>query len=409
MNLASILSFLSAQAEQIPTPQIPVSEVSTQSFWKGLEGLSFDELIQKMVNGLISFGLKVAIAVLVFYVGRYIIRKLYKMVYNVMTHRHIDQSLTTFVLSLIRMVLYFILVISIIGILGLETSSFLAIFASAGVAIGMALSGTLQNFAGGVLILLLKPYKVGDFIEVNGFTGTVKSIQLFNTVINTVDNKAIILPNGALSTGSINNYSLESYRRVDWTVCLAYGTDLDKAKEYLDKSGVNTDGLKLTVTYMNGFDEYASALQLYQVNLKQLGISLELRSMEWDQQWAQAQNTDPKDRQDMFVFIWWPDYADPVSWFQSLLHSEDQIVYNLSYLNDPELDAVIDDAIEKTVTDRAAAEADYVQAQKIVADNAYILNLYDQLHTFVINNGIQGVSENPSYSNAILYYNVTTK
>ena len=97
----------------------------------------------------------------------------------------------------------------------------------------MALSGTLQNFAGGVLILLLKPYKVGDFIEVNGYTGTVKSIQLFNTVINTVDNKAIILPNGALSTGSINNYSLESYRRVDWTVCLAYGTDLDKAKEAL--------------------------------------------------------------------------------------------------------------------------------------------------------------------------------
>lgn len=233
MNLASILSFLSAQADQIPAPQIPVPEVSNQSFWKGLEGLSFDELIQKMVNGLISFGLKVAIAVLVFYVGRYIIRKLYKMVYNVMTHRHIDQSLTTFVLSLIRMVLYFILVISIIGILGLETSSFLAIFASAGVAIGMALSGTLQNFAGGVLILLLKPYKVGDFIEVNGFTGTVKSIQLFNTVINTVDNKAIILPNGALSTGSINNYSLESYRRVDWTVCLAYGTNLDKAKEAL--------------------------------------------------------------------------------------------------------------------------------------------------------------------------------
>ncbi len=233
MNLTSILSFLSAQTDQIPAPQIPVPEVSNQSFWKGLEGLSFDELIQKMVNGLISFGLKVGIAILVFYVGRYIIRKLYKMVYNVMTHRHIDQSLTTFVLSLIRMVLYFILVISIIGILGLETSSFLAIFASAGVAIGMALSGTLQNFAGGVLILLLKPYKVGDFIEVNGFTGTVKSIQLFNTVINTVDNKAIILPNGALSTGSINNYSLESYRRVDWTVCLAYGTDLDKAKETL--------------------------------------------------------------------------------------------------------------------------------------------------------------------------------
>ena len=188
-----------------------------------------------------------------------------------------------------------------------------------------------------------------------------------------------------------------------------YHCDLDKAKEYLDKSGVNTDGLKLTVTYMNGYDEYASALQLYQVNLKQLGISLELRSMEWDQQWAQAQNTNPSDRQDMFVFIWWPDYADPVSWFQSLLHSEDQIVYNLSYLNDPELDAIIDEAIAQTVTDRAAAEANYVKAQQIVADNAYLLNLYDQMHTFVINNAIEGVTENPAYSNAIQYYNVTVK
>lgn len=188
-----------------------------------------------------------------------------------------------------------------------------------------------------------------------------------------------------------------------------YTCDLDKAKEYLDKSGVSTDGLKLTVTYMTGYDEYASALQLYQVNLKQLGIELELRSMEWDQQWAQAQNTSPTDRQDMFVFIWWPDYADPVSWFQSLLHSEDQIVYNLSYLNDPELDAIIEDAIAQTVTDRAAAEAGYVRAQKLVAENAYLLNLYDQMHTYIVSNAIQGVTENPSYSNAILYYNITAK
>ncbi len=190
---------------------------------------------------------------------------------------------------------------------------------------------------------------------------------------------------------------------------LQYTCDLDKAREYLDKSGVDTNGLKLTVTYMNGYDEYASALQLYQVNLKQLGIELELRSMEWDQQWAQAQSTDPEARQDMFLFIWWPDYASPISWFTTLLHSEDQIVYNLSYLNDPELDAIIDEAAEQTVTDREAAEANYIKAQEIVADNAYLLNLYDQMHTFVISNSIEGVSENPSYSEAILYYNVTRK
>lgn len=195
-----------------------------------LKGLSFDDAISKIANGLVSFSFKLLIAILVFYVGRFIIRKLYKMTLNVMTRRKMDASLTTFVLSLIKMVLYFILIITIIGILGIETSSFLAIFASAGVAIGMALSGTLQNFAGGVLILLLKPYKVGDFIETQGYTGTVKSIQLFHTVINTTDNKAIIVPNGGLSTGTINNYSLESYRRVDWNISLAYETDLAAAK-----------------------------------------------------------------------------------------------------------------------------------------------------------------------------------
>ena len=198
-----------------------------------LKSLSFNDLMERLAQSAVDFAINLAIAIVVFYVGRFVIRKIYKILATIFLRRRVDKSLTTFVLSLVNIVLYFILIVTVIGILGIETTSFLAIFASAGVAIGMALSGTLQNFAGGVLILLLKPYKVGDFIEVNGYTGTVKSIQLFNTVINTVDNKAIILPNGALSTGSINNYSLESYRRVDWTVCLAYGTDLDKAKEAL--------------------------------------------------------------------------------------------------------------------------------------------------------------------------------
>ena len=153
----------------------------------------------------------------------------------------VDASLMTFVLSLIRIVLYFILIVTIVGILGIETSSFLALFASAGVAIGMALSGTLQNFAGGVLILLLKPYKVGDYIEAQGFAGSVKEIQIFHTVINTPDNKTIIIPNGGLSTGSINNYSFESYRRVDWTIGLCYGCDYAKAKEVFLKILLSDD------------------------------------------------------------------------------------------------------------------------------------------------------------------------
>ncbi len=202
-----------------------------QEAFASLKGLSFEDALSKIANGLVDFAFKLAIAIFVFYVGRMVIRKIYTMTLRVMTGRKMDASLTTFVLSLVKILLYFILIITVIGILGIETSSFLALFASAGVAIGMALSGTLQNFAGGVLILLLKPYKVGDYIEAQGYSGTVKSIQLFSTVINTVDNKAIIIPNGGLSTSSINNFSLEQYRRVDWTVSLAYGTDFEAARQ----------------------------------------------------------------------------------------------------------------------------------------------------------------------------------
>lgn len=197
---------------------------------KEFESLSTTDAVEKIASSLVDFGLRLALAVGVFLLGRYIIKCLYRWVRRFMQKRDADASLTTFLLSVVKITLYFILIIVVVGILGIETSSFLALFASAGVAIGLALSGTLQNFAGGVLILLLKPYRVGDFIEAQGYSGTVKEIQIFNTIINTPDNKAIIIPNGGLSTGSINNYSLEQRRRVDWTVGVAYGTDFEHAK-----------------------------------------------------------------------------------------------------------------------------------------------------------------------------------
>ena len=198
---------------------------------KMLEGMSADEIINRLVNSLLEFAAHLAIAILVFYAGRFIIRKIHRLVTSIFIRRKLDQSLATFILSLINIALYFILVVTVIGILGLETSSFLALFASAGVAVGLALSGTLQNFAGGVLILLLKPYKIGDYIEAQGYAGTVKEIQIFSTIINTTDNKQIIIPNGGLSTSSVNNYSKEAYRRVDWPVSIAYGDDFDVAKK----------------------------------------------------------------------------------------------------------------------------------------------------------------------------------
>lgn len=196
-----------------------------------LKNLSFDDMVGRLAETLENFAINVAIAILVFYVGRFIIRKIFRIVSSVFIRRKVDTSLSTFVLSLINIVLYFILIVTVIGIIGIETTSFLAIFASAGVAIGMALSGTLQNFAGGVLILLLKPYKIGDYIEVQGYAGTVREIQIFSTIITTYDNKSISIPNGSLSTGSVNNWSREAYRRVTWTVSISYGDDVNAVRE----------------------------------------------------------------------------------------------------------------------------------------------------------------------------------
>ncbi|MBO5268009.1 MAG: mechanosensitive ion channel [Muribaculaceae bacterium] len=226
MNLLSLLYRI-----QDAIPAIPDSVPSVGQESRMLKSLTFDEFINHLVNGIVKLAINVAIAVVVFYVGKFIIRKLYNLVRGIMLRRNVDSSLSTFVLSFVRIVLYFILIVTVIGILGIETSSFLALFASAGVAIGMALSGTLQNFAGGVLILLLKPYKVGDYIEAQGYAGTVKEIQIFHTLIITPDNKSIIIPNGGLSTGSINNWSREAYRRIDWTVGISYGENVQQARE----------------------------------------------------------------------------------------------------------------------------------------------------------------------------------
>lgn len=171
------------------------------------------------------------VAIIVYIVGSWLIKWVAKLFTKVLERNKVEPTLYTFLTSIVNVVLWLLLVIVLVSIFGIETSSFIALFASAGVAIGMALSGTLQNFAGGVMILLFKPYKVGDYIEAQGYAGTVKAIQIFNTIIRTVDAQTIIIPNGGLSTGSLKNYSTEKYRRVDLEFQFAYGTDLDEVKE----------------------------------------------------------------------------------------------------------------------------------------------------------------------------------
>ena len=192
--------------------------------------VSLDVFLAKMIDLGISVGSKILLAFVVFLVGRWIVRRLNKLLAKILEKRHVEASLSTFVKSLVNITLTLLLIIVVIGVLGIETSSFIALFASAGVAIGMALSGTLQNFAGGVMILLFKPFKVGDTIEAQGQSGTVREIQIFNTILATPDNKIIIIPNGGLSTGLMKNYSREATRRVDWEFGIAYGDDYTKAK-----------------------------------------------------------------------------------------------------------------------------------------------------------------------------------
>ncbi len=192
-----------------------------------------EEIIKKITEMVLEYGPKLIGAILVYIIGSVIVKALVKAFGRLMDKRNTDASLKPFLLSLIGTLLKSLLVISALSMLGIEMTSFVAILGAAGLAVGMALSGTLQNFAGGVMILLFKPFKVGDFIEAQGYSGSVREIQIFNTILKTPDNKTIIIPNGGLSTGAMTNYSTEPQRRVDFTFGIGYGDSIAKAEEVL--------------------------------------------------------------------------------------------------------------------------------------------------------------------------------
>lgn len=191
-------------------------------------------LMDKLIDFGIHAGEKIIIAIIVYIVGKFLVRMINKLLVRILTKRNVDPGVKTFLTSLSNVVLTILLIISVIGALGVNTTSFAALLASAGVAIGMALSGNLQNFAGGLIILVFKPYKVGDFIEVQGVSGTVKEIQILNTILTTTDNKVIYIPNGSLSSGTIVNYSRMETRRVDFVFGVEYGSDYEYVKTVLE-------------------------------------------------------------------------------------------------------------------------------------------------------------------------------
>lgn len=190
-------------------------------------------LLQQLIELGVSLGKKVLMAVVIYLVGRYIVRFLKRVVNGFLDRRNVVPEVKTFVGSIVSVSLNLILIISVVGALGIETTSFAALLASAGVAIGMAMSGQMQNLAGGVLILLQKPYKIGDYIETNGIQGVVESVQIFTTKLKTVDNKVITVPNGAISGSVLTNYSDQPLRRVDFSFGVEYGQDFEKAKQVL--------------------------------------------------------------------------------------------------------------------------------------------------------------------------------
>jgi len=191
------------------------------------------QYVETLINLFVVWGPKLAGAILALIIGLWLANMITGGLSRRMEKSEVDPSLRPFLKSLVSTLLKVLVVVSVLGMVGIQMTSFIAILGAAGLAVGMALSGTLQNFAGGVMILIFKPFKVGDFIEAQGYAGTVNAIQIFNTILKTPDNKTIIIPNGGLSTASMVNYSTEPTRRVDWTFGIAYGDDIDKAKEVL--------------------------------------------------------------------------------------------------------------------------------------------------------------------------------
>ncbi|MCP5090620.1 MAG: mechanosensitive ion channel [Gammaproteobacteria bacterium] len=208
---------------------------------KAASGLDWNSIVAFLKdNGIdsqtvVAFGKNIVIALLIFYVGRMAVGLVVRALRKLMQRQEVDKTLETFVCNLVRMALLVVVIIAAISALGIETTSFIAIFGAAGLAIGLALQGSLSNFAAGVLIVLFRPYKVGDYIEGAGISGSVEQVQILTTVLKTPDNKEVIVPNSQIMNSIITNYSANDTRRVDMVVGVSYTDDLDKVRKTLEE------------------------------------------------------------------------------------------------------------------------------------------------------------------------------
>lgn len=189
-----------------------------------------NKILSSIGEQILIFGLKLLAAILIYCIGAWLIRVLKKSLRRLFEKKKTEPAIETFTMSMVTAILWIALIVVTVGTLGVETTSLAALLAAGGVTIGMAISGTVQNFAGGLMILIFKPFKVGDFIEAQGYSGTVSEVNITSTKLLTRDNRVIILPNGPLHSGTIDNYSQEKFRRVDLTIGVEYGSDIDRVK-----------------------------------------------------------------------------------------------------------------------------------------------------------------------------------
>ena len=215
-------------------PLILPDSVQKENFKQAFEtlvNLDVSELMSGFMEQALWVLVKLFVALLFYWVGRWLIRRVVRLVDRAMEHRKVDISLRSFARNTVSVVMILILVLIVVQTLGVNVTSLIAVFSAATLAIGMALSGTAQNFAGGVMILIVKPYRVGDYITAQGQSGTVQEIKLFSTVITTADNQTIYIPNNVIATAIIDNYSTAETRRVQWTIGIAYGDDVEVARQ----------------------------------------------------------------------------------------------------------------------------------------------------------------------------------
>ena len=230
MMLFNLLQELPASNLQQKLASPDSARVTIQHIKETVSTSSPEQLFSNLMHEAVGFGLKVLAALAIYAIGAWLIRRIKKGLKRGFDRKGTDPTIATFTLSVVSIGLWVIVIILTVGSLGVNTSSLAALLAAGGMAIGMALGGTVQNFAGGIMILAFKPFKAGDYIEALGYAGTVTEVNMVSTKLQTTDNRVVILPNGALSGGNICNYSAKPLRRVDRTVSISYGVDAEKAK-----------------------------------------------------------------------------------------------------------------------------------------------------------------------------------